>query len=120
MKRGDVFHNDNIKGNFQHLERIDYLCYIAVNIGQIAGGGQYTKQEQRLFHTNTRSFVDMQQYLFDNLCINAIPAKEKIKEIGRGTRNGFTDEVANPAEIRKILNNLLTSARYGTFGIFDS
>jgi hypothetical protein len=69
------------------------------------------KQEQQLFHTETKSFVDIQQYLFDNLCNNATPAKEKIKEIERGIRNDIADTINEPAEIRKIVNNQLMSAR---------
>jgi two-component system, OmpR family, sensor histidine kinase VicK len=119
MKCGELFHNDAVIGTFQIADGIDYLCYITESGGQIAlGGGE--QQEQQLFHTNTKSFVDMQQYLFDNLCINGIPAKEKIKEIGRGTRNDFTDKVAEPAEITKIVNNLLASARYEVLLLFST
>ena len=108
MKCGEVFHNDKIKGNFQIADGINYLCYIIENKGEDA---RKQKQEQQLFHTNTKSFVDIQQYLFDNLCNNATPAKEKIKEIGRGTRSEFADTINEPAEIRKIVTNLLMSAR---------
>jgi hypothetical protein len=105
-------------GTFQIADGIDYIFYITENGDQIAPGGE--QREQQLFHTNTKPFIDMQQYLFDNLCINATPAKEKIKEIGRGTRNDFTDKVAEPAEIRKIVNNLLTSARYEALLLFST
>jgi hypothetical protein len=107
-----------VTGTFQIADGIDYLCYITENGDQIAPGGE--QQEQQLFHTNTKPFVDMQQSLFDNLCINAIPATEKIKEIGRGARNDFTDKVPEPAEIRKIVDNLLTSARYELLLLFST
>jgi hypothetical protein len=108
MKCGEVFHNDKVKGNFQIADGTDYLCYIAENGDQFEGKQQ---QQLQLFHANTKSFVDMQQYLFDNLCNNATPAKEKIKEIGRGIRNDFTDTINEPQEITKILTNLLMSSR---------
>ena len=113
MKCGEVFHDDKVKGNFQIADGTDYLCYIAENGDQFEGKQQQQQQQQQqqLFHANTRSFVDMQQYLFDNLCNNATPAKEKIKEIGRGTRSEFADTINEPAEIRKIVTNLLMSAR---------
>jgi hypothetical protein len=69
------------------------------------------RQEQPLFHITDKSFVDIQQYLFDNLCDEAIPAKEKIKQIERGIRSDFADTINEPAEIRKIVNNLLMSAK---------
>jgi hypothetical protein len=108
MKCGEVFHNDRVKGNFQIADGTDYLCYIAEN-GDHSEGKQQQQQLQ-LFHANTKSF-DVQQYLFDNLCTNATPAKERIKEIGRGVRTDFTDTINEPDEIAKILNNLLISSR---------
>jgi two-component system sensor histidine kinase VicK len=108
MKCGEVFHNDKVKGNFQIADGINYVCYIIENEGEIA---RKQKQEQQLFHTETKSFVDIQQYLFDNLCNNAIPAREKIKEIERGIRNDIAETINEPAEIRKIVNNQLMSAR---------
>ena len=108
MKCGEVFHNDKVKGNFQIADGINYLCYIMENEGK---DSRKQQQEQQLFHTETKSFVDIQQYLFDNLCNNATPAKEKIKEIERGIRNDIADTINEPAEIRKIVNNQLMSAR---------
>jgi hypothetical protein len=109
MKCGEVFHNDNVKGNFQLADGTDYLCYIAENGDQSEGKQQ--QQQLQLFHASTKSFVDVQQYLFDNLCNNSTPAKERIKEIGRGVRTDFTDTINEPDEIAKILNNLLISSR---------
>jgi ABC-type multidrug transport system ATPase subunit len=103
MKCGEVFHNDKVKGNLQLADGTDYLCYIAED-GHRSEGKQ--QQQMQLFHANTKSFVDVQQYLFDNLCTNATPAKERIKEIGRGIRIDFTDTINEPEEITKTLNNL--------------
>lgn len=112
LKFAEVFHKDNVKGIFQLIDGKDYLCYIVdSNEGKIAFG---EKQEQRyqLFHTSNKSFVAIQQYLFDNLCDRAITAREKIKEIKRGIRkNDFVDTVNDPAEIIKIVSNQLLSAK---------
>lgn len=108
MKCGEVFHNDKVKGNFQIADGSNYLCYITKNEGEISGTQE---NEQQLFHTNTRSFVNIQQYLFDNLCNKAITAREKIKEIEKGITNDFADTINEPTEIRKIVNNQLMSAR---------
>jgi two-component system, OmpR family, sensor histidine kinase VicK len=109
MKCGEVFHNDRVKGNFQLADGTDYLCYISENGDPTEGKQQ--QQQLQLFHANTKSFVDVQQYLFDNLCNNSTPAKERIKEIGRGVRTDFTDTINEPGEITKTLNNLLSSSR---------
>jgi hypothetical protein len=107
MKCGEVFHNDKAKGNCQIVDGIDYLCYIIENESEIA---QKQKKEQQLFYTNTKSFVDIQQYLFDNLCTKAITAREKIKEVEKGITTDFADTVNEPTEIRKVVNNQLLSA----------
>jgi hypothetical protein len=106
MKVGEVFHNDGVKGSFQIVDGTDYLCYITEN-----EASRDKEQGHQLFHTNTKSFVDIQQYLFDNLCNKAIPAREKIKEIERGIRHDFADTISEPAEIRKIVINQLMSAK---------
>jgi len=108
MKVGEVFHNDGVKGVFLIVDGANYLCYLTENEAKISGG---QKQGHQLFHTTTKSFVDIQQYLFDNLCNKAIPAKEKIKEIERGIRRDFADTISEPAEIRKIVINQLMSAK---------
>lgn len=102
MKYGEVFHNDSIKGNFQILDRKDYLCYIT---------GNEVHARRHLFHTNFKSFVEIQQCLFDNLCNKATPAREKIKEIEKRSKAEFTDTINRPSEIRKIVTNLLVSAK---------
>jgi phosphatidylserine/phosphatidylglycerophosphate/cardiolipin synthase-like enzyme len=107
MKVGEVFHNDGVKGAFQIVDRANYLCYITENEDKISG----QKQEHQLFYTSSKSFVDIQQYLFDNLCNKAISAKERIKEIERGLRHDFADTITEPAEIRKIVINQLMSAK---------
>lgn len=109
MKFGDVFHNEEVKGAFQIADGDNYLCYITANAGKAKG--EQEQYQQQLFHTNTKSFVDIQQYLFNNLCNKAIPAREKIKEIERGIRRNFTDVIHDPQEIRKIVINQLVSAR---------
>ena len=105
LKFGDVFHNDDVTGAFQIADGDNYLCYITANEGKGKG------EQQQLFHTNTKSFVDIQQYLFNNLCDKAIPAREKIKEIERGIRRSFSNIIHDPQEIRKIVINQLVSAR---------
>jgi two-component system, OmpR family, sensor histidine kinase VicK len=117
LMKCEVFHNDKIKGNFQIADGINYLCYIIENESEIA---QKKKQEQQLFHTRTKSFVDIQQYLFDNLCNNTISAREKIKEIERGIRTDFADTINQPAETRKIVTNLLMSARDEVLLLFST
>jgi hypothetical protein len=49
----------------------------------------------QVLYNEVKPFVDAQQFLFNNLCNNAIHAKEKIREIGRGIRGDFIDTLHN-------------------------
>jgi hypothetical protein len=73
MKVGEVFHNDGVKCSFQIIDGANYLCYITENEAKVSHNQE---QERQLFHTNNKSFVDIQQYLFDNLCTKAISARD--------------------------------------------
>jgi hypothetical protein len=90
MKFSEVFHSDKIKGNFLIVDGTKYLYFLMDRNEH--EGQQLVRQ---LFSTQLKSFVDSQQYLFDNLCNHSIPAKEKIREIGRGINGDFVDIIKN-------------------------
>ena len=102
---GEIFHNNRVKGNFMIFDGTKYLYYIIDN-------QQSKTVSQRLFYTSVRPFVDTQQYLFNSLCTKAIPAKEKIKELSKGIRGAFVDNIQDPSKIQKIAIDLLKSAAY--------
>jgi two-component system, OmpR family, sensor histidine kinase VicK len=104
-----VLHDDSVKGNFLIVDGIKYLCYV------IEGG-----QIKPVLYNEVKPFVETQQYLFDNLCDKAIPAKEKIREIGRGIRGNFIDTIRNPSEIQKIAVDILDSATYEILLLFST
>jgi SepF-like predicted cell division protein (DUF552 family) len=70
-------------------------------------------------YNNDILFVDSQQYLFENLCINAIHGKEKVREIERGSRGEFTNILDNASDIQRIANNSLDSASYEILILFS-
>lgn len=115
MKHNKVFHSDRIKGNFLIVDGIKYLCYVMAEDG--FEGKQSVKQ---LFYTGLKPFVDTQQYLFDNLCSHSVPAKEKIREIGRGINGDFIDIIQTPPEIQKIAIELMDSATYEILLLFPT
>lgn len=115
MKYSEVFHSDRIKGNFLIIDGIKYLCYVMDENDY--EGKQSAKQ---LFYTEIKPFVDTQQYLFDNLCNHSIPAKEKIREIGRGIKGDFVDIIQTPSEIQKVAIELMESATYEILLLFPT
>src|ERR671919_1927354 len=115
MKFSNVFHSDNIKGNFLIVDGTKYLCFLM-------NENRYTGQQlvKQLFFTQLKPFVDSQQYLFDNLCNHSILAKEKIREIGRGINGDFVDIIRIPSEIHKIAVELINSSTYEILLLFST
>jgi two-component system, OmpR family, sensor histidine kinase VicK len=98
----DIGHIDRVKGNFGISDGNNYLGYIIEEEGQLA----------KLLHINIRSFVEAQQYLFDNLWDNAIPVMERIKEIEESHKRQFIETIREPFETQKLVHNLLKSATF--------
>jgi two-component system, OmpR family, sensor histidine kinase VicK len=115
MKYSNVFHSDKIKGNFLIVDGTKYLCFLMDE--NESTGQQLVKQ---LFCTQLKPFVDSQQYLFDNLCSHSIPAKERIREIGRGINGDFVDIIRTPSEIHKIAMELVDSSTYEILLLFST
>jgi hypothetical protein len=111
---GDVFHNDGVRGNFVIVDGIKYLCYVFDND---EGRERIVTQ---LVYTKAKSFVGAQQYLFDNLCYKAVPAREKIRELNKGIRSDFKDNIDDPSEIQKVAMDLLKSASYEIVLLFST
>jgi two-component system sensor histidine kinase VicK len=115
MKHNDVFHSDRLKGNFLIADGLKYLCYI-MNEGSLEG----KQAVEQLLHIEHKPLVEIQQYLFDNLCDHSIPAKEKIREIGRGISGDFVDIIRTPSEIQKIAMELMESSTYEILLLFPT
>jgi hypothetical protein len=57
----------------------------------------------QVMYSEDKPFVYSQQFLFDNLCNNAIHAREKMRQIGRAATGDFTNTIIKPSEIQKLL-----------------
>jgi two-component system sensor histidine kinase VicK len=110
MRYFDVRHMDEIKGNFGISDQHEYLANI-LSFSE--------KQDKELVHIDVKSFVELQQNLFDTLWNRAVPAKEKIKEIELGLDKEFL-ETLSPQETKKTLLNLLGSATYEILVLFST
>lgn len=100
-KIGEIRHLDEIKGNFGIADR--KLYHASATTSKLAPPPQ-------LIVSTVRAFVDQQQYFFDMLWRNAIPAKQRIKEPERGLKREFMETMQDPYEVQTILNNILNSA----------
>jgi len=110
MRYFDVRHMDGVKGNFGISDKREYFANI------LSFTNKYYKE---LVHIDVKSFVELQQNLFDILWNRATPAKEKIKEIELGLDKEFL-ETLSPQETKKTLLNLLGSATYEILILFST
>ena len=64
----------------------------------------------QVIYSNVEEIVEQQQYFFDTIWNNAIPAKRRIKEIEEGLKREFIDTIKDSNEIEKTTFQLLRSA----------
>jgi hypothetical protein len=114
---GKLFHRNDIKGNFAIVDESKYLC-ILLKESMPNESNRISMESQlvvdntvnQFIYIKTKSFVDLQQYLFDNLCSNSITAEEKIREIKRGHVENFNEVISDPEEILNTTLNTIYSA----------
>lgn len=107
MRRSDLHHADGAAGSFCIADGKEYLCYM-----------EGTKC--RALYSAHEPFVRMQQFLFDSLLGRAIPAKDKVKEIERGTQAEYIETVRDPAEILRLATKLVRSAAFEILVLFST
>src|ERR1051326_6680487 len=95
MAFAELRHLDNVAGNFTIADGTDYAGSADVD--------NTTGEIQKLVVSNVKSFVKLQQYLFETLWSRASPADYKIKEIEEGVRPEVTEIVHGLDSIRSML-----------------
>jgi hypothetical protein len=101
MKKYDLRHLDEIKGNFGISDGIYYTASAKTH---------QSSPPPLLIVSTVKAIVEQQQYFFDMLWRKAIPAKQRIKEIEQGLKREFMETIQDPYEVQTILNNILKSA----------
>jgi hypothetical protein len=62
--------------------------------------------------TNSKALVEAQQFLFETLWNQTIPARERISEIEESMRPPFAQRIEDPLEIRTLISKLISSAKH--------
>jgi two-component system, OmpR family, sensor histidine kinase VicK len=101
MKVGQVRHLDGIRTNFVVTDT-EYTSSAIM---------QQIHAHPEIVYSNVRSIVEQQQYLFENLWNNAIPAERRIDEIEEGVELEKTYVIQDPHNIKKLFVELVRSAR---------
>jgi signal transduction histidine kinase len=102
MKFGQVRHLDGIRTNFVVTDT-EYTS---------SAIWQQVHAHPEIVYSNVRSIVEQQQYLFENLWNNAIPADRRIDEIEEGIELENTYVIQDPHNIEKLFVELVRSARH--------
>ena len=93
----EVRHLSGITGNFGLLDRKQYVVTMF---------SAYDKPPEQAFFSNSKSFVEQQQYIFDTLWEKAIPARIRIRQIELANEQEFTRSISSK-EVREILMDLI-------------
>jgi len=93
----EVRHLSGITGNFGLLDRKQYV---------VAMFSAYDKPPEQAFFSNSKSFVEQQQYIFDTLWEKAILARIKIRQIELANEQEFTRSISSK-EVGDILMGLI-------------
>jgi two-component system, OmpR family, sensor histidine kinase VicK len=102
----EVRHLTGVRSNFGIIDRKECLLH------------SISHEQQPLSHaiiTNAKALVEAQQFLFDTLWNQAIPAQEKILEIEEGMKPPFIETLRDPHEIQKLSLELVSSAKEELF-----
>ena len=81
----EVRHLSGITGNFGLLDRKQYVVTMF---------SAYDKPPEQAFFSNSKSFVEQQQYIFDTLWEKAIPARIRIRQIELANEQEFTRSIS--------------------------
>ena len=111
MELFEVRHLTGVRSNFGIIDRKECLLH------------SISHEQQPLSHaiiTNAKALVEAQQFLFDTLWNQAIPAQDKILEIEEGMKPPFIETLGDPHEIQKLGLDLVNSAKEELFLLFST
>jgi len=94
----DVRHLQGIKGNFGILDRKQYIVVMF---------SSYDKPPEQGLFSNSKTFVEQQQYVFDTLWERAVPANVKIRQIEMAYEPEFMKSFSNKEELNRVLIELI-------------
>ncbi len=105
----ELRHLDGVRTNFAIADGREALLH---------GVSQETSPLSQAIITSVKGMVEAQEYLFENLWKNAIPAQYKIKEIEEGIKPTFTEILRDAHGIQKLVFDLVSSTKEEILMIF--
>jgi two-component system sensor histidine kinase VicK len=106
----ELRHLDEIKGGIA-ISESEYMGTLTLKEKQLLS---------QVIYSNVREVVEQQQYIFNSLWSKAIPARQRIKEIEKGTKREFAETILEPKEIQQIFYELLKAATHEVLILFST
>lgn len=114
LKYCEVYHIEGIEGNFYIIDDTGYLYYS--NSGQPG----FDKEQNQNLISNYRKFIEMQQYIFDDLLSRSVPAKDKAREIERGVQSEFIETLRDPLQALEVAGRLVRNSIFEVQVLFST
>ena len=105
MKHFDVYHSSLLKGNFVIADQTTYL-------GRLS--------DEKSLYVHNAHFVESQQFLFNSVVDRAVPARQRILEIGRGVESEFMETIRDPSRVKRLMSDLVQSSIYEICILFST
>ena len=99
MKDFELFHTSCLTGSFLIADEREYIGYLTSGKG-----------EEKLLRIANPSFVGAQRFLVNAMIDRALPAGQRIMEIGRGTGDEFMETIRDPLRVKSLISELVKSA----------
>ena len=109
MKHFELFHTPCLTGSFIIADEHEYIGYLTSDKG-----------DDKLLRILNRSFVDGQKFLVNTIIDKALPANQRILEIGKGTGEEFMETIKDHVRVRSLVSELIGSAVYEIAILFSA
>ena len=109
MKYFELYHTSCLIGSFMIVDKQEYVGYLTSGKG-----------EERLLRIVNSSFVDSQRFLFNTIIDRALPANQRILEIGRGVGEEFMETIRDPLRVKSLISDTVRSAVYEIAILFST
>lgn len=107
----DVYHLENIEGNFCIIDAAIYFC-------DIENPSSETRQSYTQLMSKQASFVRLQQNLFENLLNQSKLARDRIKEVEYRVQSEYVETLRDLATITRVIRERTETAAFDTQVLF--
>ena len=108
-KTFELYHISGLAGCFAIADGLEYIGYLE---------GRDAKQS--ILRISNPSFVTGQLFLMKAILGSALPARQRIIEIVKGSENEFIETIKDPLKTKSLLKDLISSAEYEVDILFST